>query len=582
MNNEAVLESESKIDNTEQPLGDEIKPADVPVDLNKSDNVGDKDLNENSELGEVGVRENETLSTETNQEVKMEENVSQERSQETKPIETLTDFPAKEQPKEKSVDDTPTLESGTLEQVENYETNPDVSQTAPEKITHTDVEEEPTEVVGVDLDQNSSESGSSIERIENEIKNDEDNDSLENPVKKAIEINNQSDEYKERDESLPNSTISLEETVKEESDEKEMEEAGITVIDSEESEKDQPLVNEVVENETKEKSIEDLPEVPDIPINEEIWRNMSHAEISKKIIKAGSGDPPLSGSSVVVNLEMYEEESDKLIQKLSNFEFVIGDKDAYQSLELILSKMLVGEEAEISTTMNDIFSDKNQMSSQLNIKLKVQLLLNKGFPNYGNMTAKERYSIGNAKREKGNALYSKNRYRESILCYTKALMILNASSKSQDDNSDLQALVEMKLKCYSNLAAAQLKIQDYEAAEQACASALLIQPNNVKVLYRKAKAIMEKGAGDLDTAAKLMKKALQIDPNEKAIQNELQKLTSRIAKQNKSQKEIYQRMFNGKESVSNKNEKSYNRTWMWLTGAVAGALISLFVYKRLH
>lgn len=53
-----------------------------------------------------------------------------------------------------------------------------------------------------------------------------------------------------------------------------------------------------------------------------------------------------------------------------------------------------------------------------------------------------------------------------------------------------------------------------------------------------------------------MKKAIQIDPSEKAIQSELQKLMARIVKQNKSQKEIYQRMFNGKEKGSDKEKTS--------------------------
>lgn len=62
--------------------------------------------------------------------------------------------------------------------------------------------------------------------------------------------------------------------------------------------------------------------------------------------------------------------------------------------------------------------------------------------------------------------------------------------------------------------------------------------------------------GDLDQAAELMKKALKIDPSERAIHSELSKLLSRISKQNRSQKEIYQRMFGG----SNGDSDSDNST----------------------
>lgn len=54
----------------------------------------------------------------------------------------------------------------------------------------------------------------------------------------------------------------------------------------------------------------------------------------------------------------------------------------------------------------------------------------------------------------------------------------------------------------------------------------------------------------MDQAAELMKKAIKIDPSERAIHSELSKLLSRISKQNKSQKEIYQRMFGASNNSS--------------------------------
>lgn len=193
---------------------------------------------------------------------------------------------------------------------------------------------------------------------------------------------------------------------------------------------------------------------------------------------------------------MYEKESEKLIERLSNLKFVIGDCDVFRALDTLACSMLVGEEAEVLTNsiLCDLNSADNQQSNELNIKLKVNLLANDGHPDYSKVTAKEKYSIGNAKRERGNTFYSKSRYNEAIFCYTKALNVLNTTGgSSEDTNSDLQALVEIKMKCYSNLAAAQLKIKQYEDAEQACTAALSIQPNNVKALFRKAKAIMGKG-----------------------------------------------------------------------------------------
>lgn len=45
----------------------------------------------------------------------------------------------------------------------------------------------------------------------------------------------------------------------------------------------------------------------------------------------------------------------------------------------------------------------------------------------------------------------------------------------------------MKVKCLNNMAAAQLKLDHYEAALRSCVSVLAHQPDNVKALFRKGK-----------------------------------------------------------------------------------------------
>lgn len=49
----------------------------------------------------------------------------------------------------------------------------------------------------------------------------------------------------------------------------------------------------------------------------------------------------------------------------------------------------------------------------------------------------------------------------------------------------MQAILEDALKVHNNLAAAQLKVQAYDAALQSVENVLRCQPLNVKALYRK-------------------------------------------------------------------------------------------------
>lgn len=45
----------------------------------------------------------------------------------------------------------------------------------------------------------------------------------------------------------------------------------------------------------------------------------------------------------------------------------------------------------------------------------------------------------------------------------------------------------MKVKCLNNIAAAQLKLDHYDAALRSCVSVLVHQPDNIKALFRKGK-----------------------------------------------------------------------------------------------
>ena len=53
--------------------------------------------------------------------------------------------------------------------------------------------------------------------------------------------------------------------------------------------------------------------------------------------------------------------------------------------------------------------------------------------------------------------------------------------------NELKQLMEERLKTYNNMAAAQLKLQAYEAALTSVESVLKSQPNNSKALFRKGK-----------------------------------------------------------------------------------------------
>lgn len=103
----------------------------------------------------------------------------------------------------------------------------------------------------------------------------------------------------------------------------------------------------------------------------------------------------------------------------------------------------------------------------------------------------------NKKRERGNWWYGRGENTFAVQCYRRALDYLDeveggikypkANEDQEPTDAALQALLEDRLNVYNNMAAAQIKLNHYDAALNSLQTVLRCQPDNVKALYRKAK-----------------------------------------------------------------------------------------------
>lgn len=60
---------------------------------------------------------------------------------------------------------------------------------------------------------------------------------------------------------------------------------------------------------------------------------------------------------------------------------------------------------------------------------------------------------------------------------------------TKDSPDKLQEILDDRLKVYNNMAAAQMKIEAYEAALKSVDNVLRCQKDNVKAIYRKSKVL---------------------------------------------------------------------------------------------
>lgn len=177
----------------------------------------------------------------------------------------------------------------------------------------------------------------------------------------------------------------------------------------------------------------------------------------------------------------------------------------------------IGDEKAIESISNE---DKNKFSV---VKSKVDDLMN---------SARDKYKNGRA----GDAIRS----------WTKAVEVLQFCQLKDHAEQDEQT--ELLIKLFTNLAVAYNK-EDRPLKTLSSINDLRRLPSvNVssmcKVLFQEGKAYVK--IGKYDAAKTILAKALKIQPLNKDIVDELEKLEQRIIKNNREEREMAQRAFNFK------------------------------------
>lgn len=284
-----------------------------------------------------------------------------------------------------------------------------------------------------------------------------------------------------------------------------------------------------------------------------------------------------------------------LVETSDNFELQLGDCEVVQGLDLALGLMNVGEVCKLKLESRLAYGTKGlepTVPPDATVNFEVELLSVDPEDELETLAISERRRKGNEKRERGNWWYSRGENQLAIQCYRRALDYLDeveggiktplADGETEMTDAALQQLLEDRINVSNNMAAAQLKLELYDAALQSLQTVLRCQPENVKALFRKAKVCRAKN--DVQGALNCLKKAEKASPNNVDILKEISTLERLKEKQKKTEKELARRMFNGLQTGS-KNEKkdtrSSSRLLMWATvgASFAVGLAGLAAYR---
>ncbi|KAF5941933.1 hypothetical protein HYC85_019575 [Camellia sinensis] len=244
-------------------------------------------------------------------------------------------------------------------------------------------------------------------------------------------------------------------------------------------------------------------------------------KVSKKILKEGEGyERPNDGAVVQVKLIGKLQDGTVFLKKGHDeepFEFKIDE--VIDGLDKPVKTMKKGEIALVTIHPDYAFGSSAShhelavIPAYSTVYYEIEMVSFVKEKESWEMSTQEKVEAAGKKKEEGNALFKAGKYERASKRYEKAVKFVEYDSIYSDDEKQ-QAKV-LKVPCNLNNAACKLKLKDYKQAEKLCTKVLEIDGRNVKALYRRAQAYIQ--LVDLDLAEIDIKKALEIDPNNRYV-----------------------------------------------------------------
>ncbi|EHA8587882.1 putative Peptidylprolyl isomerase [Cocos nucifera] len=318
-------------------------------------------------------------------------------------------------------------------------------------------------------------------------------------------------------------------------------------------------------------------ESPVLKVGEE--KEIGKQGLKKKLVKEGDGwDTPEVGDEVEVHYTgtlldgtKFDSSRDrgtpfkfklgqvKLIGKLQDgtvfvkkgyddeapLEFKTDEEQVIEGLDRAVLTMKKGEVAYVTIPPEHAFGsteskqDLAVVRPNSTVTFEVELASFVKEKDSWDMNNAEKIEAAGKKKEEGNALFKAGKYARASKRYEKGAKLIEYDSSFSDEEKKQSKV--LKITCNLNNAACKLKLKDYKQAEKLCTKVLELDGRNVKALYRRAQAYIQ--LADLDLAEVDIKKALEIDPDNRDVKLEYRTLKEKVKEYNKKEAKFYGNMF---------------------------------------
>ena len=153
----------------------------------------------------------------------------------------------------------------------------------------------------------------------------------------------------------------------------------------------------------------------------------------------------------------------------------------------------------------------------------------------------EKLEILNMIKESGNNFYRAGDFVRSARKYKKVTRYYDFFKDHTTDEDEKRSLDQFQLINLTNLAATELKLEEFEDVRFSCTAAIKIDSNNSKAFYRRGIANLE--LNNFEMALDDLKMAHKISPANKAILKEFERAKKFLLEYRAIEKVKYKKMF---------------------------------------
>lgn len=272
-------------------------------------------------------------------------------------------------------------------------------------------------------------------------------------------------------------------------------------------------------------------------------------KILKKVLKEGEGyERPNEGAVVEVKIIGKLQDGAVFTKKGHDeepFKFKTDEEEVIAGLDRAVLNMKKGEVALVTIPPEYAFGsteskqDLAVVPPNSTVIYEVELISFVKDKESWDLNNEEKIEAAGKKKEEGNALFKSGKYARASKRYEKAAKYIEYDTSFSEDEKKQSK--QLKISCNLNNAACKLKLKDYKEAAKLCTKVLELDSQNVKALYRRVQAYIQ--LADLELAEADIKKALEIDPDNRDVKLEYKILKEKIKEYNKKDAKFYSNMF---------------------------------------